>query len=210
MLVQLARVDGWKNLDDMFLRALVRMCWDVQIDPSVLLAVMSIETAGTFNPATRNPGKGQTATGLIQMIERTARALGTTTADLARMSNVTQLRWVERYFRRYGPKKPLVSMRPVDTYLVVFSPAFIGRPLSTVMFKAGSKEYKANAKLDSDESKAIEVGDVDRVLSAKLARAATREPLLVEVWERWRGPALVAVVVGGTAAAAVVVARQRA
>lgn len=210
MLVQLARVDGWKNLDDMFLRALVRMCWDVEIDPSVLLAVMSIETAGTFNPATRNPGKGQTATGLIQMIERTARALGTTTADLAQMSNVTQLRWVERYFRRYGPKKPLVSMRPVDTYLVVFSPAFIGRPLSTVMFMAGSKEYKANAKLDSDASGAIEVGDVDRLLSAKLARAATREPLLVEVWERWRGPALVAVVVGGTAAAAVVVARQRA
>lgn len=208
MLVSLARVDGWKNLDEMFLRALVRMCWAVKIDPNVLLAVMSIETGGTFSPATRNPGKGQTATGLIQFIERTAHALGTTTADLARMSNVAQLRYVELYFRRYGPKRPLDSMRPVDTYLVVFAPSAIGKDLSSVIFKAGSKEYKANAKLDSDGSGAIEVGDVDRVLQAKLARARTREPIEVEVWGPWRGAGLVAVVVGGTAAAAVVVARQ--
>lgn len=208
MLVSLARVDGWAHLDEQFLRALVRMCDRRGIDPNVLLAVMSIETAGTFDPAIRNPGS--TATGLIQFMERTARALGTTTAALARMSNVAQLAYVERYFAKYGPKKPLASMRPVDTYLVVFAGGHVGRPMSSVIFASGSQEYAANRKMDSDDSGAIEVGDVHRKLEAKLLRAAAREPLVVEVWPGAAGPALAGFVLVTVVAGAVVGGRRSA
>ncbi len=80
--------------------------------------------------------------------------------------------------------------------------------MSSVIFQQGSKEYKANAKLDSDGSGAIEVADVDRPLQARLARALQREPLTVEVWPAGLGE----VVVGGvfvTVVAAAVVGGRR-
>jgi len=53
--------------------------------PEHLLAVMSFETGGSFSPSETN---FIGATGLIQFIPDTARGLGTSTAQLARMNSV--------------------------------------------------------------------------------------------------------------------------
>lgn len=66
------------------------------INPDHLLNVMAVETAGTFNPAAKNPNS--TASGLIQFMADTARDLGTTTAALRKMTATQQLDYVFKYF----------------------------------------------------------------------------------------------------------------
>ncbi|CAN5695673.1 hypothetical protein BH20ACI4_BH20ACI4_11470 [soil metagenome] len=78
-----------------FIREVESMAGRLGTRPEYILAVMSFETGGSFNPAIRN---GIGATGLIRFLPSTARGLGTTTDALGRMSSVEQLRFVEKYF----------------------------------------------------------------------------------------------------------------
>lgn len=70
----------------------------LNMDPMHLLAIMDFETGGQFRPDTRNPVSG--ATGLIQFMNGTAQWLGTTVEELAQMTRLEQLDYVEEYFRR--------------------------------------------------------------------------------------------------------------
>lgn len=176
--VELPRVRGIEKTSDAFLQEVVRLSARQNLDPGWLLAVMARETAGTFDPAIRNP-KGS-ATGLIQFTRQTARSLGTTVEALAAMSQVEQLVYVERFFAPHA-KRNLNRMRPVDTYLAVFAPAHIGKPLSSVVYASPSKEYTANAGLDYDKTNAIEVSDVAFAIEGELRRAARLDPVLVLV-----------------------------
>ncbi len=92
------------------------------IDADWLMFVMYFETARTFDPAIRNKITG--ATGLIQFMPRTARALGTTTSELAQMSNVEQMDWVRKYFEPYRGR----MKNWLDVYCAVFYPVLIGKP----------------------------------------------------------------------------------
>ena len=65
----------------------------LKTEPAWLLNVMASESL--FDPTARNRLPGQTATGLLQFIEKTAQHLGTTTEAIRRMSPVEQLRLVE-------------------------------------------------------------------------------------------------------------------
>jgi hypothetical protein len=129
----------------------------LSIDPNWLMAVMGFETGYTFSPAARNPGS--TATGLIQFIESTARSLGTSTAQLARMTATRQLEYVESYYRPYSGRIRNLG----DAYLAVLWPAAVGRPDSFVMWERDSgpyqREYADNSGLDVNRDGKITRGD---------------------------------------------------
>ena len=203
-LVSLPAVRGIDRTSYPFLRALVWMCRRVKVDPVNLLAVMSSETAGTFDPAIHPPKGG--ATGLIQFMPETARTLGTTTEKLARMSQVEQLVYVERFFQPHA-KRNLAERRPVDTYLAVFAPSHIGEDMSSVVYAAPSKEYKANIKLDTGKDDKIQVSEVAAVIGGVLARAAKVGWVNVDVWPEGTGAALALVALAGTAAVAIAAER---
>jgi hypothetical protein len=172
--VELPLVRGIESTSEEFRRDLVAMCQRLDVDPAFMVAVMSFETGGTFSPSVKNKYSG--ATGLIQFMPDTAPLLGTTTAELAQMSAVEQLVYVEEYFRRAAGNKKLVLLS--DVYITVFSPAFIGRPDSTVMYMAGSKQYAQNKGLDINGDGTITKGEaaarVQSVLDAGLAEGRIR------------------------------------
>src|SRR5499426_3880777 len=86
----------------------------LKTQPEWLLNVMACESL--LNPSARNSLPGQTASGLLQFIEATARSMGTTTAAIRRMNPVEQLRLVERYLTPFrGRLKSLA-----DVYMAVF------------------------------------------------------------------------------------------
>jgi transglycosylase-like protein with SLT domain len=134
----------------------VRNGWD----PTGIAAVISHESG--FHPEARSPNS--TATGLIQFIEATAHALGTTTAALATMSAVAQLPFVEKYFKRFMPQIP---DRPEDYILVTYGrPDVVGFPDDYVLDRRDSEDpherarYAANTALDHDGKGSITVGDL--------------------------------------------------
>lgn len=89
------------------------------INPDWLMLVMHSESG--LNHKIVNPKGG--ATGLIQFMPATARALGTTTDALRSMSNIEQLDYVYKYYKPYAGK--LKSY--YDCYLVTFFPAAVGK-----------------------------------------------------------------------------------
>jgi hypothetical protein len=141
--------------------------WDVD----ALAAVMSGESG--FRAAVQNPLPGQTATGLIQFIESTAKSLGTTTAELRKMTAVHQLPFVEKYYRRAFAGKALERLRPVDYYIAVFQASHVGKPTDFVFARSSDpltlqngtqSVYTLNKGLDRDKDGALTVADlVDHV-----------------------------------------------
>ncbi len=112
------------------------------VSPTDLLAAMSFETVGTFNPSIKNPNGS--ATGLIQFIESTARGLGTSTRELAGMSRVEQMAYVEQYLKPFKGRMKNLG----DLYMAIHWPAGVGKSDDYVMYKAGSREYNGNKNLD--------------------------------------------------------------
>ncbi len=86
----------------------------LKTEPAWLLNVMASESL--FDHTARNGLSGQTATGLLQFIESTARNMGTTTEAISRMSPVEQLRLVERYLTPFCGRLNSLA----DVYLAVF------------------------------------------------------------------------------------------
>lgn len=103
-----------------FINELEAVSTRLNINPNWLLAVMYKESR--LNPQAVNKTGG--ATGLIQFMPSTAKGLGTSTADLYNMSNVEQLKYVEKYFRPYKDK----IKSYLDLYLVTFFPVALSKP----------------------------------------------------------------------------------
>lgn len=66
-------------------------------NPSDVVSVMGFETGNTFDPSIRNKA-GSGATGLLQFMPSTARGMGTTTDELAKMTVEQQLPYAEKYW----------------------------------------------------------------------------------------------------------------
>ena len=121
------------------------------LDEDDLYAVMSFETAGTFDPAKKNMA-GSEATGLVQFMPETAEGLGTTTAALAGMSRTEQLKYVDKYFANKGIQGGNLD----DLYMAILFPAAVGKPDDYVLFGRGaragygpgSRAYSQNSGLD--------------------------------------------------------------
>jgi len=196
--MQVLDVIGLRSTSSAFRSALAEMALGLGLNPSYIAGVMAIETAHTFSPSIQNPFTK--ATGLIQFLPTTARAMGTSVEALQRMSNIEQLAWVRQFFRPYAKRiRPSV---PGDYYLAVFYPALIGRDPSTVIYSAGDTGYAQNAGLDRNADGVITVGDVTGTIDGVIASARTRPPIEVSVGASfigWTFGGIVAVLVGSVA-----------
>lgn len=91
----------------------------VGASPYMLANVINFETNGSFSPSKKNPNS--TATGLIQFIEETAESLDTSTAELAEMSQLEQMVYVERYLDQF--EEPLNTEQKL--YMSIFYPKYM-------------------------------------------------------------------------------------
>jgi hypothetical protein len=143
--------------------------WDID----GIAGVISHESG--FNAAAHTPIPGQTATGLIQFIEATARSLGTTTAALRTMSALQQLPYVERFFQRtlyQIPSSPesyiLATYGRAD---LVNAPDDLAIDHATSDDPAEAERYRVNSSLDTSGKGWISVGDLRASLRRILAKA---------------------------------------
>lgn len=121
--------------------------------PEWLMAVMYSESG--FNPAARNPVGG--ATGLIQFMPATAVWLGTTTAELAKMSRIRQLDFVAAFYGKFGRNISKVKQF-TDLYLLTFYPrAFLENWPDSRAFPP--IVYRMNPGLDLNKDKILTVGE---------------------------------------------------
>ena len=93
-----ATISDTYNLEPAFASKIVEVAGNVGASPGDLANLIDFETAHTFSPAQKNL-EGSSGTGLIQFMASTAAKLGTTTAELAQMSQVEQMAYVEKYLQ---------------------------------------------------------------------------------------------------------------
>jgi len=168
MIGTIANVRGLSETSQPFRRELLAMCARLNIDPDAMAAVISFETGGTFSPAVKNPASG--ATGLIQFTRKTAERLGTSQAELSRMSGVQQLAYVEKYLLPVAGKLSTVA----DHYMAIFAPVGIGKPPDFPLYSAPSVEYERNQALDRDKDGMITKVEASEHVIALLEDAETR------------------------------------
>jgi hypothetical protein len=145
-----------------FKAKVIQICQRLEVSSDYLMACMSFESGGTFSASIRNAA-GSNAVGLIQFMPATAKALGTTTDALAKLSAVAQLDYVEKYFT---PKRgKLKSLE--DVYMAILYPAAIGKPPSHALFIDPSKTYQQNAGFDKDNDKQITLAEISQVVRAR-------------------------------------------
>jgi len=113
-----------------FIQKLVQVSQELGISAKALFGIIKHESH--FRHHVPNPHTG--AMGLIQFTPETAKWLGTSTQQLAKMSGTEQLDYVYEFLKR-GRVKP--GMDIGDLYMSIFLPAKVGAPLDTVLGKEG-------------------------------------------------------------------------
>ena len=104
------------------------------------------------------------ATGLIQFMPSTARAMGTNVNAIKQLSRAQQLPLVDQYFTMNKLPK---GASAGQLYASVFWPAALRRPSDHVIASAGSRVYSQNAGLDVNRDGSITVGDLTERVSQK-------------------------------------------
>jgi len=129
------------------------------IEPSHLDNVINFETGGTYSPSVKN-GAGSGATGLIQFMPSTARAMGTSVEALSQMAPKDQLGYVQTYFEPY--KGQLKNQG--DVYMAVLWPQAIGKADDYVLFdqNKATTAYAQNIGLDFDKDGKVTRGEAVR------------------------------------------------
>jgi hypothetical protein len=140
---------------------LIEIAWNIDVDPNFLISAIAFETGETFSPSIKNRNG---ATGLIQFLPDTAVELGTSTADLAAMTAVDQMDYVEKYFNPY--KNMLETIE--DVYMAILWPAAIGKANSWVLFSKPSAQYDRNSGLDTNKDGAVTKEEAAAMVRAKL------------------------------------------
>lgn len=130
---QIASTSGNALKEPGFMQKLQQVANALGVETRVLLGIMKHETGNTLSPQAKAPGK-HGAVGLIQFIPKTARALGTSTEELARMSATQQLDYVYRFYKNVGVKP---GMDIGDMYMLTFMPAYVGKKPDTILGKRG-------------------------------------------------------------------------
>lgn len=124
-----------------FLQKLISGSRTRGINPDHLLNVMAVETAGSFNPAAKNPTSS--ASGLIQFMADTALKLGTTTAELRRMSATSQLDYVFKYFDDFLRRGKDLSTQ--GALYAAVGAGKVGANDDAVLMRRGQRGYAGNA-----------------------------------------------------------------
>jgi hypothetical protein len=154
------------------LRALIQSAYRLGVEPDWLAAVISFESG--FNPRAQNPHSK--ATGLIQFMPSTARALLNASSNdaaiqkLLTMSFADQLVLTERYFAPYRSKMSSLE----DTYLAVFYPAAIGTPPDHIVGRPGSAVYNQNKVFDPEGKGYITKDDITSTIRKRFVDARAR------------------------------------
>jgi hypothetical protein len=153
-----------KRVSADFKQKIIAMASELECNPDYLMAAMAFESAETFSPSIQNPTSG--ATGLIQFMPATARSLGTTTADLAAMSAIRQLDYVQRYFQPYRRRLQSLS----DVYMVILWPKAVGEAESNILFSRPSVQYEQNKGLDANEDGHVTKAEAAAAVHSKLSK----------------------------------------
>jgi len=168
-------VRGLDQTSEQFRRGLASVAVELDADPTMLAAIISFETGGTFSPSIRNKHSG--AVGLIQWIPSTARhILGMSTDEIGKLTREEQLPLVLKYLKTVSRGRKLATVS--DFYAAVFGPKFIGSPDSTVMYRAPSKAYEWNKGLDRNRDGAITKGEAASIVNGIYKTALARGPLV--------------------------------
>jgi len=138
------------------------VCERLGIDINWLMAVIELETAGTFDPAITN---SLGYVGLIQFGKEAAERIGTTQTKLKEMTAVEQLEYVYKYYAIY--KSKITSY--VDLYIATFFPIALGKGRDFVLEAknlSAQKVANANPLFDLNKDGKITVGEIeDKLLS---------------------------------------------
>jgi tape measure domain-containing protein len=138
--------DRWANAleragGDAFIKGVEGIAKRLGVDPAWLLNVMAFESGISAKAA----NKGSSARGLIQFMNPTAKGLGLSGSNaFLGMNAMEQLKYVERYYKPFAGK----MRNQGDVYSAVAAGRLGGR--SGVLFRAGSREYRANRTWDAD------------------------------------------------------------
>ncbi|WP_299153028.1 hypothetical protein [uncultured Christiangramia sp.] len=137
-----------------------KISFELNIVPDWLMAVIDLETGGTFDPSITNK---LGYTGLIQFGKVAAKEVGTTTDDLRKMTAIRQLRYVYKYLKKYSGRMNSLQ----DVYLAVFFPAAIGKPdgwvLQTSRLEA-QRIAKWNPLFDVNKDNRIQIWEIKKKL----------------------------------------------
>lgn len=140
---------AWASkVNDDFTLAVIQMCKNLRwnaVQVSQVMSCMAFESGETFSPSVKNMA-GSGATGLIQFMPSTARSLGTTVEDLAKMTDVQQLFYVEKHFKPYARRVKTLS----DMYMSILMPVFVGADEGAILFRRGTVAYRQNLGLDAN------------------------------------------------------------
>lgn len=158
------RADVLKCDPQEFVDKVVKVSQNLWIMPDWLMAVMELETAGTFNPAiTNNLGY----TGLIQFGAAAANEVGTTRDELRKMNAIEQLDYVEKFLSKHTGEMRCLS----DLYLGVFFPIAIGKPLGWVLKSRGIKAETVahwNPLFEINDDDVVQVWEVKQKLRNRI------------------------------------------
>lgn len=125
--------------DQEFLSKTSQVASSLGVQREDLLAVFAIESTKSMNPSIRSPGG--TRVGLIQMGEKEAQSVGTSTAKLRNMSRAEQLDYIQKYFQSRSKGR-------IDgvggLYLLVAAPAKANIPDNQEVYKRGTKAWHQN------------------------------------------------------------------
>lgn len=144
------------KVDDAFKKRLIQICDKLLMPkegPDWLMACIAFESGRTFSANVRN--KVSNSVGLIQFMPTTAGLLGTTSQELAGMTPLRQLDYVEKYFAPY--KGRLTSIE--DVYMAILWPAGVGKPPSYPLWVKQLRHpvaYIQNAGLDRNKDGIVE------------------------------------------------------
>lgn len=188
-------VRGIETTSQKFREQLVSGALSFGLNPSYVAAVMSYESG--FNPKAKNPYSG--ALGLIQWVDddsfatvaKRAGMKGVKRSDLPNLSAEEQLPAALQWFA----DKPIrETSSPLDYYLAVWSPGYIGKPDSFVVAREDSadryngqgptlgKVFEQNrgfwsGRIDDTGKKVITIADVARPVTDIVTAARGRTPL---------------------------------
>jgi peptidoglycan hydrolase-like protein with peptidoglycan-binding domain len=157
---QIQGVKNNPNVTPEFIKGVEAMAGRLGAKPEHILAAMSFETGGTFDPKITN---SIGATGLIQFLPSTAKELGTTTDKLRNMSSVEQLKYVEKYLEQHKNGKKLDSLEAVYTSILSGSP----KSPDSVLFTKGTKAYDQNP-LDWNKDGKITAREATAIVGARM------------------------------------------
>jgi hypothetical protein len=172
----LLRVPGLSTLGYRERSRLVEICQKRGWAPDWLAAAISHESA--WKPDAKNPTSS--ASGICQWTNVSAKALGTTTAAIRRMSVSEQLPLVEQYFVRASGGRPIA---PNDflTYGVGAAACLPDLKPGCILYPAGSQGAQANPALTDLDGSITVQGMRDELEGYALAHSGKpRLPVAIE------------------------------